>query len=89
MTDRAEVVAKVTEIVCELTAVSPAPDVVLHGHENLDSLDLADIAIAVEDEFFTIHDGPVLDPEPDWTVDKIADLVMAALAKKEAATTQA
>jgi acyl carrier protein len=50
----------------------------------LDSLDVGELAIGLEDELLPDTAGE-LDIEPDWTVDKIADAVIAQLAKQEAA----
>lgn len=84
MTDRAAVVARITARIRFLTDVVPTPDAVLFG-DKIDSMDMVEIAMAVEDEFFGDDTSVKLDPESDWTVEKIADLVIAELAKREVA----
>lgn len=83
MTDRAAIVAKITANIRFLTDIVPAPDALLRKL-GIDSMDAIEIAMAVEEEFFADDTSVKLDPEPDWTVDKIADLVIAKLAAKEA-----
>jgi acyl carrier protein len=80
VTDRATIVAKITESICCLVAFAPVPDVVLLELDQIDSLDIVEIRMAVEEEF-----NVEIDESPDWTVDKIADAVIAQLAKQEAA----
>lgn len=87
MTDRATIVAKITELICCLVAFAPAPDVVLIELDQIDSLDLIEIGMAVEDEFGVTELGADDWAWSDWTVDKIADAVIAQLAQQEAART--
>ena len=81
MTDRAAVIAKITalaETIGGCSAGSIAPGASLKGDLILDSMEAAELAIAVEEEF--LPDGEiVLEPAPDWTVEKIADAVIAAM----------
>ena len=77
MTDRAAIIAKVTEIVATVTGIQGlAPDAVLADQEHIDSLDIVEIGILAEEAL----DAPLgtLEPDPDWTIDKIADAVIAA-----------
>lgn len=88
MTDRAEIVAGIAAIVARHTdadATSFDCAKPLKGQEHIDSLDLIEIAMSIEERFFGDDLSVKLDPEPDWSVDKFADLVMASLATKEAA----
>lgn len=72
---REEIVTRINKVVANITAVeSIPPDVVLQGHEGIDSLDTVEIAMAVEEEFEL---GLDLEPAPDWTIAKIADAVIA------------
>lgn len=90
MTDRAAIVAGITEIVEELSGAPPGsfpPDYRLMDHGEIDSLTVVEIAQQVEDRFFADDTTVILDAEPDWTVDKIADAVIAQLAAKEGAVT--
>lgn len=83
MTDRAGIVAGITAVVEKVTGIeNVAPSVVLQGHESIDSLDLVEIAMTVEDELDVGCTS--IEPAPDWTIDKIADAVIAA---KETART--
>lgn len=84
MTDRAAVVAKITGIILvggETRPIDPGRPL---KEQAVDSLELLEIAQAVEQEFFADDTTVILDAEPDWTIDKIADLVIAKLAAKEA-----
>lgn len=88
MTDRDAIVARVTRVVEELLFApygSVKPDLVLMERIDVDSMDMIEIGQAVEQEFFADDTTVILDAEPNWTVDKIADLVIEKLAAKEAA----
>lgn len=77
MTDRAEIVAKITAIVVELTGI-PADALVndkpLDGQGEIDSLDVVEIVMAVEDHFLVPYD--IIGATADVTIDAMADAVM-------------
>jgi acyl carrier protein len=76
MTDRAAVVARIADKVQFVTGAEPsslAHDKLLLGQAFIDSLDVQEIAFLIEEEF-----GVELDLDADFSIDIIADAVMAA-----------
>lgn len=89
MTARAEIIARITAKIEELNGAAPGvitPD--LRLADNIDSLELIWIAQALEEEFLPGVERAVLEPTPDWTVDKIADAVIAAMARGAASSSE-
>lgn len=81
MTDRAAIIARITACVEDMTAATPgtlAHDKPLIGQAGIDSLDLVEIAFVLEEKL----DVARLDSEADWSIDKIADAVIAAMEVK-------
>lgn len=83
MTARAEIVARIVSLVQFHTGAAPGElghDKPLAGQKldagTIDSLDLVEIEMAVEDSFDLMLGA--LDLKPDSTVDSIADAVIAA-----------
>jgi acyl carrier protein len=76
MTARADVVARIADKIQFLTGIDPASlvhDKPVIGQAGVDSLDLMEIGMAIEEEF-----ALTLETTPDTTIDSIADAVMAA-----------
>lgn len=89
MTDRAEIVAKLIGKLEEFVDVEPgsiATDKPLLAQAGIDSLDLIEIGMAVEEEFGLAELGADDWPWAAWTVDKIADAVIAQISKEAART---
>lgn len=78
MTDRATIIAKIHETIARLIAVEGIPPTALLSM-HIDSLDVVEVAITLEDELGLPMGS--LDPADDWTIDRIADAVIAVKGK--------
>lgn len=84
MTARADIVARITDRIQFLTGA--APDALAHDRPLIGQrisisvitiFEIAEIENSIEDEF-AIGDGTLDDLPVDWSIDKIADAVIAA-----------
>lgn len=79
MTDRADIVARIADRIQFLTGAAPgslAKDKALLGQAFIDSLDLVELAAAVEEEFGVSYDD--FPSVAFFSVETIADAVIAA-----------
>lgn len=81
MTDRAAVVTKIRETIVRLTGVEDIPATALLSMHKVDSLEIAQLAIDLEDDLDLFG---ALEPADGWTIDIIADAVMAAKQSEKA-----